>query len=127
MHIRWSYGKYKVSIGYDTDKVPRSVEAVVNSTQLSEEVDQESQLAPAIGRVVIAPVLEQLAAQGLDTSGVVTHINPSGRFVIGDRKSTRLNSSHVAISYAVFCLKKKNSSSDSCFCSSMTYTITSNT
>src|SRR5439155_5939742 len=28
----------------------------------------------------------------------------------GDRKSTRLNSSHVAISYAVFCLKKKRSS-----------------
>src|SRR5690606_39853213 len=26
---------------------------------------------------------------------------------IGDRKSTRLNSSHVKISYAVFCLKKK--------------------
>src|SRR5699024_12180884 len=25
----------------------------------------------------------------------------------GDRKSTRLNSSHVSISYAVFCLKKK--------------------
>src|SRR5260221_2128465 len=31
-------------------------------------------------------------------------INP----VIGDRKSTRLNSSHTVISYAVFCLKKKN-------------------
>src|SRR5690554_907972 len=30
----------------------------------------------------------------------------------GDRKSTRLNSSHVRISYAVFCLKKKNSSYD---------------
>src|SRR5699024_11388195 len=27
--------------------------------------------------------------------------------VAGDRKSTRLNSSHVSISYAVFCLKKK--------------------
>src|SRR5690625_6666549 len=27
-----------------------------------------------------------------------------------DRKSTRLNSSHVAISYAVFCLQKKNNS-----------------
>src|SRR5439155_8379813 len=27
---------------------------------------------------------------------------------VGDRKSTRLNSSHVAISYAVFCLKKKS-------------------
>src|SRR5699024_11869587 len=28
-------------------------------------------------------------------------------FLISDRKSTRLNSSHVSISYAVFCLKKK--------------------
>src|SRR5262245_63580976 len=28
--------------------------------------------------------------------------------VAGDRKSTRLNSSHLGISYAVFCLKKKN-------------------
>src|SRR5690606_39584236 len=28
--------------------------------------------------------------------------------VMQDRKSTRLNSSHVKISYAVFCLKKKN-------------------
>src|SRR5699024_11416217 len=28
-------------------------------------------------------------------------------YIIGDRKSTRLNSSHVSISYAVFCLKKK--------------------
>src|SRR5699024_12671742 len=28
--------------------------------------------------------------------------------VYKDRKSTRLNSSHVSISYAVFCLKKKN-------------------
>src|SRR5437667_7664907 len=27
---------------------------------------------------------------------------------LGDRKSTRLNSSHITISYAVFCLKKKN-------------------
>src|SRR5438067_8554176 len=29
-----------------------------------------------------------------------------------DRKSTRLNSSHVSISYAVFCLKKKNQPAD---------------
>src|SRR5690242_21290495 len=32
--------------------------------------------------------------------------NPSQASV--DRKSTRLNSSHMSISYAVFCLKKKN-------------------
>src|SRR5260221_1032300 len=33
--------------------------------------------------------------------------SPTGR----DRKSTRLNSSHTVISYAVFCLKKKNTTS----------------
>src|SRR5437870_11984613 len=32
---------------------------------------------------------------------------PDGETIVLDRKSTRLNSSHVAISYAVFCLKKK--------------------
>src|SRR5439155_7351371 len=32
---------------------------------------------------------------------------PFGAAPVADRKSTRLNSSHVAISYAVFCLKKK--------------------
>src|SRR5690625_5492153 len=32
---------------------------------------------------------------------------PGAMIRTGDRKSTRLNSSHVAISYAVFCLKKK--------------------
>src|SRR2546429_4271781 len=31
----------------------------------------------------------------------------AGRWVVVDRKSTRLNSSHGYISYAVFCLKKK--------------------
>src|SRR5437773_8827186 len=31
----------------------------------------------------------------------------------GDRKSTRLNSSHITISYAVFCLKKKKTESGS--------------
>src|SRR5437763_5351840 len=33
---------------------------------------------------------------------------PRHRLPPGDRKSTRLNSSHRCISYAVFCLKKKN-------------------
>src|SRR5215204_7055568 len=32
---------------------------------------------------------------------------PPRRLLGGDRKSTRLNSSHTVISYAVFCLKKK--------------------
>src|SRR5690606_41089010 len=37
------------------------------------------------------------------TDGIVSRGSPVG----ADRKSTRLNSSHVKISYAVFCLKKK--------------------
>src|SRR5256885_12363464 len=35
-----------------------------------------------------------------------------GRVVAADRKSTRLNSSHLVISYAVFCLKKKTHLAD---------------
>src|SRR2546429_6431810 len=38
--------------------------------------------------------------------GVVESKSPN--YSAGDRKSTRLNSSHGYISYAVFCLKKKN-------------------
>src|SRR5699024_11719336 len=37
-----------------------------------------------------------------------TFQSPSRPHLELDRKSTRLNSSHVSISYAVFCLKKKN-------------------
>src|SRR6266516_5521795 len=37
----------------------------------------------------------------------------SGLVLVEDRKSTRLNSSHRTISYAVFCLKKKNSMAES--------------
>src|SRR5439155_6984728 len=39
---------------------------------------------------------------------------------VRDRKSTRLNSSHVAISYAVFCLKKKTRIAFMCYCSKHT-------
>src|SRR5690625_6070053 len=45
-----------------------------------------------------------------DTLRILAFIRASQRVGISlerDRKSTRLNSSHVAISYAVFCLKKK--------------------
>src|ERR1039457_3960616 len=38
-----------------------------------------------------------------------TTLSSKGQLVLPDRKSTRLNSSHLVISYAVFCLKKKNS------------------
>src|SRR5256885_13946295 len=50
----------------------------------------------------VAPALERRAV-GTDGAGVA----PSADGAV-DRKSTRLNSSHLVISYAVFCLKKKS-------------------
>src|SRR5690606_42097307 len=50
--------------------------------------------------VVVARVVDLVAL------GRVTVAEPVGD-PVGDRKSTRLNSSHVKISYAVFCLKQK--------------------
>src|SRR5436309_13782974 len=52
------------------------------------------------GHLYRALEAEQLLDGAADQRGVVAQ----------DRKSTRLNSSHVKISYAVFCLKKKNPS-----------------
>src|SRR5690606_41192594 len=43
------------------------------------------------------------------TAGIYIFKIHSGNLFALDRKSTRLNSSHVKISYAVFCLKKKTS------------------
>src|SRR5256885_7754166 len=42
------------------------------------------------------------------SNGIIEHgLIEAGLHAVGDRKSTRLNSSHLVISYAVFCLKKK--------------------
>src|SRR3712207_7080513 len=55
--------------------------------------------------------LEAFQTQHPGAVGQRDHRGGSGRRVrLGDRKSTRLNSSHANISYAVFCLKKKNKS-----------------
>src|SRR5258707_2577801 len=44
---------------------------------------------------------------GVDGRRQRWHVVPPLNPFMGDRKSTRLNSSHANISYAVFCLKKK--------------------
>src|SRR5438034_2516762 len=49
---------------------------------------------------------EELVADDLAAVGEVAKLGFP--YDEGDRKSTRLNSSHTVISYAVFCLKKKN-------------------
>src|SRR5688572_32533101 len=64
------------------------------------------------------PIFEQRGGMGVvleavleDDGGDADGVEPAGDGVAllfdGDRKSTRLNSSHSQISYAVFCLKKK--------------------
>src|SRR5690625_1733898 len=73
------------------------------------QVDAVAVLAQACGSGPVVELLgleaqPQVAAQCLGPGLVVAA-------ELGeDRKSTRLNSSHVAISYAVFCLKKKERS-----------------
>src|SRR5437899_8349625 len=50
------------------------------------------------------------AAEKVRRWGDIVELEPLNAFdrrIIQDRKSTRLNSSHLGISYAVFCLKKK--------------------
>src|SRR5437868_7429100 len=65
------------------------------------------------------PISEESDWRGTETDG--RSILPMGgpisqnrenRAPVRDRKSTRLNSSHVSISYAVFCLKKKTGHSN---------------
>src|SRR5699024_11226016 len=52
---------------------------------------------------------QEMGADGIE---IDVHLTKDKQVVVmhdeKDRKSTRLNSSHVSISYAVFCLKKKN-------------------
>src|SRR5690349_23155915 len=70
--------------------------------------DRAERLGFSFGRVhvhEIKDVLSAVAAEWFEQR--MAHRAPDRR---ADRKSTRLNSSHVEISYAVFCLKKKKES-----------------
>src|SRR5690349_2608906 len=60
-------------------------------------------LEAALHGAFVIGVLHPGLLVGIPVAGLVT----VQRLVQQDRKSTRLNSSHVEISYAVFCLKKK--------------------
>src|SRR2546426_9695702 len=65
----------------------------------------------SISRCAAAPSVVSSSRPEVITSSRPTYVRP------GDRKSTRLNSSHLVISYAVFCLKKKKFAGGLClFC-----------
>src|SRR3712207_8046249 len=62
-----------------------------------------------VGHLGTVPEGIRIRAVGLHISGAVLDgRNKRHTTAVQDRKSTRLNSSHANISYAVFCLKKKN-------------------
>src|SRR5690606_40837276 len=66
----------------------------------------EGQVVHPVGPVEV-PEPEDLVPSG--DLYVASHVSSNLPVTRIDRKSTRLNSSHVKISYAVFCLKKKKS------------------
>src|SRR6266481_287706 len=59
-----------------------------------------------VGEGLDSAIFVTLAFGGTMPGGVLAHV-VAGQWGAKDRKSTRLNSSHSSISYAVFCLKKK--------------------
>src|SRR2546427_7894203 len=54
-------------------------------------------------------ILRHTSGLSLSLAGALHQL---GAMIVKDRKSTRLNSSHSQISYAVFCLKKKKQTAD---------------
>src|SRR2546426_9040212 len=74
----------------------------------SEQVKRMDAAAGVLDEVMGTPdkgIPEELLDSAKCVAVVPSMVNIG--FVFGDRKSTRLNSSHLVISYAVFCLKKK--------------------
>src|SRR3712207_9439056 len=70
---------------------------------------------PDIGSQYRSVIFYHTPDQELSARSSIEELEKPGRFrnriVTEDRKSTRLNSSHANISYAVFCLKKKKNTS----------------
>src|SRR5690606_41277962 len=85
---------------------PRSALFPYTTLFRSQSTFRRADLRQRARRESLAPAQGDLECGDLEWSARVTKemfLRPTQ-----DRKSTRLNSSHVKISYAVFCLKKKN-------------------
>src|SRR5690625_6884869 len=85
----------------DTNDPELYEEISTNLWKIIQEYELEEQvLIASFNHDIIEMVLQASEGEALVSGG-------RGEITKLDRKSTRLNSSHVAISYAVFCLKKK--------------------
>src|SRR6266487_5980105 len=76
--------------------------ALVDERKEQERALVDGDLAPVHGHALQVPRTAR-SSEGIADEPRDQREHPGG----GDRKSTRLNSSHPSISYAVFCLKKK--------------------
>src|SRR5207249_6277332 len=84
------------SVVRDFDKAKREIEAAL------EQDPKDLRALNLAGKIDFMKGDFAAAANRLESA-----LRMQTDFDTGDRKSTRLNSSHVSISYAVFCLKKK--------------------
>src|SRR5690625_1473685 len=106
-------------VGY----VGRDVESIIRDlVDMSIKMHREKALETVKHRAEEAAeerILDVLLppARGVDRSAEQSTESDSATRQVLDRKSTRLNSSHVAISYAVFCLQKKTYNNTQLYCS----------
>src|SRR5689334_24446033 len=68
------------------------------------------------------PILIERAVSAIRDEAVPPAARGFNYDVVEDRKSTRLNSSHSSISYAVFCLKKKKKNKDNIYATEQSIT-----
>src|SRR2546426_3699228 len=73
----------------------------------------ETMIRGTCDRARLLDIVENFILYAEIAGGVVKMVAKNHQY-LGDRKSTRLNSSHLVISYAVFCLKKKKNESKLC-------------
>src|SRR5262245_32983417 len=78
------------------------------SLEVADELGAVTIAFPAISTGIYGYPRREAAAIAVDTLRATPTAIDEVTLVALDRKSTRLNSSHLGISYAVFCLKKKN-------------------
>src|SRR5690625_6129622 len=94
----------QVFLGHDAATIADAQQVTVNTV--------EAQRARALKKMGARNSVQLAAlvkgAKSYHLKRYIQRLQVAQRAPQSDRKSTRLNSSHVAISYAVFCLKKKN-------------------
>src|SRR5690606_18663824 len=77
------------------------------SSAVNAAATQEAVTIQRLGNIASGNIFDINVGDNATVDGVAVGAGVGGFKTIKDRKSTRLNSSHVKISYAVFCLKKK--------------------